>query len=107
VALRGRHQLMLWLLAILAVLWVVAARQTSGFRTARALADARRERAALEGRRADVERRIREAESRRILMPRAQGDLRLRQPADSEIILLPAPPPHSSRGPGGVGGGPR
>jgi len=92
VALKGRHRLMFWLLAILVVLWVVVARQTSGLRAARALADVRRERAALEGRRADLERRIRAAESRGILMPRAQQELRLRQPADSEIILLPVPP---------------
>jgi len=91
VALKGRHRLMFWLLAILAVLWVVVARQTSGLRAARALADARRERGALEGRRADLQRRIRAAESRGILMPRAQQQLRLRQPADSEIILLPLP----------------
>jgi len=91
VALKGRHRLMFWLLAILVVLWVVVARQTSGLRAARALADARRERAALEGRRADMQRRIRAAESRGILMPRAQQQLRLRQPADSEIILLPLP----------------
>ena len=90
-ALKGRHRLMFWLLAILAVLWVVVARQTSGLRAARALAEARRERAALEGRRADLQRRIRAAESRSILMPRAQQQLRLRQPADSEIILLPLP----------------
>ena len=89
-ALKGRHRLMLWLLAILVVAWVVVARQTSGLRAARALAEARRERAALEGRRADLERRIRAAESRSVLMPRAQ-EQRLRQPADSEIILLPVP----------------
>jgi len=50
-----------------------------------------RRRANLEGHRADLERRIRAAESRAVLVPRAQR-LGLRLPSDSEIILLPLAP---------------
>lgn len=87
---RGRHWIAVWLVALLAALWVVIARQTAALNAARALADLREQRASLEGRRADFERRVRAAESRAVLLPRArkQG---LRLPADTEIILLPAP----------------
>ena len=87
---RGRHWIAVWLVALLAALWAVIARQTAALNDARALADLREQRASLEGRRADFERRVRAAESRAVLLPRAkkQG---LRLPADTEIILLPAP----------------
>jgi hypothetical protein len=49
-------------------------------------------RARLEGQRADLERRVRAARSRTVLVPRAQR-LGLRLPSDSEIVLLPAPAP--------------
>ena len=58
---------------------------------ARELSELRTRRANLEGHRADLERRIRAAESRAVLVPRAQR-LGLRLPSDSEIILLPLPP---------------
>lgn len=88
--LKGRHWLALWLVALLAALWLVIARQTASLNAARALTDLRQERAQLEGRRADLERRIRTAESRAVLLPRAQR-LGLRLPADTEIILVPVP----------------
>jgi hypothetical protein len=81
----------LWLVLALGALWVVAARQSAAFRVARALADARTVRAQLEGRKAELERRIRAAQGRAVLLPRAQERLGLRLPADSEIILLPGP----------------
>jgi hypothetical protein len=90
-ALRGRHWVAVWLLLTLGTLWVVAARQTAAFRAARALADARTARAQLEGRKAEFERRIRAAQGRAVLLPRAQQHLGLRLPADSEIVLLPGP----------------
>src|SRR5258706_14442675 len=97
---RGRHWIAFWLVALLAALWLVIARQTSALNSARALADLREERAALEGRRADLDRRVRTAQSRAVLLPRArkQG---LRLPADTEIILIPAPgsTPHCWRSP--------
>lgn len=94
-ALKGRHWLTLWLLAVLAALSLVVWRQTDAIRTARALAQTRAERTELEGKRADFLRRIREAESRGSLVPRAQSSLGLRQAADSEIIFLPMPPADS------------
>lgn len=92
-ALRGRHWAALWLVLALGTLWVVAARQSASFRDARALADARTARARLEGRKAEYERRIRAAQGRAVLLPRAQERLGLRLPADSEIVLLPGPRP--------------
>lgn len=93
---RGRHWIAFWLVALLAALWVVIARQTAALNAARALADLRSERASLEGRRAELERRVRVAESRAVLLPRARG-LGLRLPADTEIILLQAPPQPPAR----------
>lgn len=89
-ALRGRHWVMLWLAAFLVAAGLVVARQTAALRLARALADARGERAALEGRRAELERRIRTDESRAVLVPRAER-LGLRLAADSDIIILSLP----------------
>jgi cell division protein FtsL len=90
VAVKGRHWIAFWLVALLVSLWVVIARQTAALNAARALADLRQERAELEGRRADLDRRVRTAQSRGVLVPKArkQG---LRLPADTEIILIPAP----------------
>ena len=94
---RGRHWIAFWLVALLAALWLVIARQTAALNAARALNDLREERASLEGRRADLERRVRSAQSRAVLLPKArkQG---LRLPADTEIILIPTPsaPPQTS-----------
>lgn len=97
-AFRGRHWIAFWLVALLAALWMVIARQTAALNAARALNDLREERAALEGRRADLERRVRTAQSRSVLLPKAQRQ-GLRLPADTEIILIPAPsdPSHASQ----------
>lgn len=89
-AFRGRHWIAFWLVALLAALWMVIARQTAALNSARALNDLREERASLEGRRAELERRVRTAQSRAVLLPRAQKQ-GLRLPADTEIILIPAP----------------
>ena len=86
--LKGRHWFAIWLIAFLAVAWVVIARYTAGIAMARELGELRSRRAELEGRRADLERRIRAAESRAVLVPRAQR-LGLHLPSDSQIILLP------------------
>jgi hypothetical protein len=90
VAFRGRHWIAFWLALLLGALWAVIARQTSALNSARALADLRDERASLEGRRADLERRVRNAQSRAVLVPRARK-MGLRLPADTEIILIPTP----------------
>ena len=89
-ALKGRHWAAVWLLAFLAVAWIVIARQTSAIRAARDLAALREEHANLAGHGAELEQRIRAATSRTNLMRRARGS-GLRLPADTEIILLPAP----------------
>jgi hypothetical protein len=89
---KGRHWIAFWLVALLAALWAVIARQTSALNSARALTDLRAERASLEGRRDDLDRRVRTGQSRAVLLPRARK-LGLRLPADTEIILIPALPP--------------
>jgi hypothetical protein len=86
--LKGRHWVMLWLVVALGTLGSVAARQTSGFATAQALRAARDERAGLESRRGELDRRIRQASSRQVLVPRAATDLGLHEPAASEITVL-------------------
>lgn len=91
-ALRGRHWFFIWLVAACAALWLVIWRQTDSFRTARALNDVREDRAELEGRRANLEARIRAAQSREQLIPRA-ARLGLRAARDSEIFRITAPQP--------------
>jgi hypothetical protein len=88
---------MLWLLVFLCVLVAITARQTEGFRTARRLRELRDERTALEARRGDLERRIRVASSRQVLVPIVQRTLGLHEPADSEFVLF-ALPPDGARG---------
>ena len=77
---KGRHWVALWLVAFLVTTWLVYARQTAAIRAARELADLRARRANLDGHRADLERRIRAAESRAVLVPRAQARLGLHLP---------------------------
>jgi hypothetical protein len=89
--LRGRHWVVLWLLIFLGGALAVVARQTAAFHTARRLHDLREERSTLEARRTDLERRIRVASSRQVLVPRAEGALGLHEPADSEFLLYALP----------------
>jgi hypothetical protein len=89
--LKGRHWVLLWLLIFLGGALAVVARQTAAFRTARLLRDLREERSSLEARRAELERRIRVASSRQVLVPRAQRALGLHEPADSEFVLFGVP----------------
>ncbi|HVH10179.1 MAG TPA: hypothetical protein VM736_10310 [Gemmatimonadales bacterium] len=88
---RGRHWVAAWLAVFLAATWVVYARQTAAIRTARELAELRARRATLEAHRADLEHRVRAAQSRSVLVPHAERHLRLHLPSDSEIVLLPQP----------------
>jgi hypothetical protein len=78
---------------------MVVARQTTAFRTARRLRELREERGNLEARRADLERRIRVASSRQVLVPLAKRSLGLHEPADSEFVLYPLPTPAGSTRP--------
>lgn len=89
--LKGRHWLILWLIIFLCVLVAITTRQTAGFRTARTVRELREERLSLEARRADLERRIRMASSRQVLVPIAERLLGLHEPSDSEFALLALP----------------
>jgi hypothetical protein len=89
--LKGRHWLMLGLVVFVAVLLAVATRQSAGFRTARHLGELREERTGLEARRAELERQIRVASSRQVLVPLVERRLGLHEPSDSEFTLLPLP----------------
>ena len=88
---KGRHWVLLWLLIFLGGALIVVARQTVAFRTARHLHDLREERSNLEARRAELERRIRVASSRQVLVPIAQRVLGLHEPVDSEFVLFAVP----------------
>jgi len=79
-----------WLLSLLGVLMWVAARRTASHVITMELRDAQQQRSALEAQRAVLLRRIQEAGSRAVLVPRAEM-LGLRLPADSEIIILRVP----------------
>jgi hypothetical protein len=80
-----------WLGFVLGILAWVVARQTSAVVTASELEERRNERRVLEGRKAQLLRRISTAESRAILIPRARA-LGLRPAADSELVILEALP---------------
>jgi hypothetical protein len=88
---------MVWLLLFLCALLAVAARQSAGFDTARRVRDLREERLALEARRGELQRRIRVASSRQVLIPIAERALGLHQPADSEFTLFVLPQRTSGR----------
>lgn len=89
IAPRGRFWVGFWLLFTLGTLAWVVARQTSAVMAASDLAEFRTIRSVLEAERATLVRRIREAESRAVLVPRAES-LGLRLPADSEITIIPS-----------------
>ena len=89
--LKGRHWVMLWLVVALGTLGSVAARQTRGFATAQALRAARDERAGYESRRGELDRRVRQASSRQVLVPLAAANLGLHEPAAGEITVLSLP----------------
>ena len=82
----------LWLLFFLVALAWVVARQTTSVATAARLAEARNARSLLDARKAELQRRVRGARSRGVLIPRAEA-LGLRLPADSEIVILRIPDP--------------
>lgn len=92
IRLKGRHWVLLWLLVFLGGALLVVFRQTEALGTARRLRDLREDRSNLEARRAELERRIRVASSREVLVPVAKRTLGLHEPADSEFVLFPVPP---------------
>jgi hypothetical protein len=91
IQLKGRHWVLLWLFIFLGGAVAVVTRQTAALQTARRLHDLRDERRNLEATRAELERRIRFASSRDVLVPMAKRTFGLHEPADSEFVLFPAP----------------
>ena len=87
---RGRIWLVLWLIFILVILAWVIRRNTDGYVVAGQLDSLRTRESYLVGQRVDLVYRIRRAESRAVLVPRAEA-IGLREPADSEVVSLPAP----------------
>ncbi len=89
---KGRIWLIGWLVFALVVLAWVVTRDAAGYRTARHLDSLRTRKAVLQARRAELISRVSRDRSRAVLMPRAAA-LGLRQPVDSEIVLLRLPDP--------------
>ena len=88
--LKGRGWVAVWLVSFLGVLTWVVARQTAWHVAATELRDAQERRSSLEAQRAELLRRVREAGSRAVLVPRAES-LGLHLPADSEMIIVHVP----------------
>lgn len=89
---RGRFWALLWLGFVLVVLAWVVTRQTSAVVTARELNALREQRVTLESRRAELLQRLRRAESRAVLVPKAES-LGLHLPRDSEMVRITLPQP--------------
>jgi hypothetical protein len=87
VRLKGRHWLALWLLLFLGAAALVVTRQRAAILTARRLAELRDRRTTLEAARAELVRRIGNATSREVLVPRMQR-AGLHLPSDSENTRL-------------------
>ena len=94
---RGRHWLALWLALFLAIAGIVIARDTASYRTARRLAEFRRQRLTLEAERAELIGRIRLASSRDVLVAKAERRLGLHRPSDTEYVLFRLPPAEVDR----------
>jgi hypothetical protein len=87
---KGRIWLVLWLMFVLVILAWVVRRNTDGYVVASRLDSLRTRESYLVGQRVELEYRIRRAESRAVLVPRAEA-LGLREPVDSEVVSLTAP----------------
>lgn len=88
--LKGRHWVVLWLLAFLAVAAIVIARQTRSYALATTLRQTRDRRMELEARAAELRRAIQEASGRAAIGRKAEA-LGLRFATGSEYQLLPMP----------------
>lgn len=96
ITLKGRHWVVLWLTLFLAIAVIVQTRQLKAFAVAKQLGDLKDRHRTLDGVRADLERQISEASSRRVLLPRAES-LGLHVPTDAEEAVLDLTPPPTSR----------
>jgi len=88
--LKGRGWVAVWLLLFLGALSWVVARQTASHVAATELREAQERRSSLEAQRAELLRRISQAGSRAVLVPRAES-LGLRLLADSEMVIVHVP----------------
>jgi len=88
--LKGRHWVVLWLIAFLAVTSVVIARQTRAHVVAGELRDARERRRVLEAELAELTRAIQQASSRAVITAKAAA-LGLRPATSGEITILSVP----------------
>ena len=88
--LRGRHWVVLWLIAFMAVATVVIGRQTRAHLVAGQLRETRERRRALEAEMAELARSIQRASSRDVIGQKA-GAMGMRVATGAEITILPAP----------------
>jgi cell division protein FtsL len=88
--LKGRHWLILWLVAFLAVAAVVISRQTRAHLLAGELQEARERRRVLEAEMAELTRAVREASSREVISRKAEA-MGMRVANGSEVTIIPAP----------------
>ncbi|MBK8004223.1 MAG: hypothetical protein IPK12_09880 [Gemmatimonadetes bacterium] len=79
---------MLWLLFFLLITGMIQGRQAFAFPTAGRVRALQEERSALEAEQAALQKNIRIATSRRVLGDRAEQELGLHFPADSEFVNL-------------------
>ncbi len=80
---------MLWLLVFLLVAVAIQARQTAAVLAAGRVAKLREQRTALEAERSALERQIRIATGRKELGQKAETELGLHMPQDSEFVVFP------------------
>ena len=92
--LRGRHWILLWLVAFLVVAGTVIGRQSRSYALAADLARMRERRAALEARQSALERAIESASSRAVIGKKAAAlGLRAATADEYRILQLPAVTP--------------
>ena len=94
--LKGRHWVILWLVAFLAVAAVVIARQTRAHLLAGELSAARERRQVLEAEMAELTSAIRQASSREVIGPKAQA-MGMRVATGAEVTIFPVIPADSGR----------
>lgn len=90
---RGRSIVAIVLLVGLLVMTGIIWRRAIGYDEARALRVLDQKRVQLDGERARLESAIRLASGRSHLQPIAEQRLGMHVPADSEVVILPAPAP--------------
>lgn len=86
---RGRIRFVLVLIGFLLIAVGVILRRSYGIASARELQDLETRRAALMAARLKLEGDVRAAAGRAVLQPIAEQRLRMRVPADSQVIILP------------------